>query len=58
MISDQKKKKFSKHSNAMGYGFLQLIKSLYYINQTLCRVIFLKPFLSAGKSEHEPKTQH
>ena len=46
------KTKFSKHSTAVGCGFLQLIKSLYYINQTLCRVIlppFEKPFLSAGE---------
>lgn len=45
----------------MGCGFLQLIKSFYYINQTLSRLIlppFEKPFLSAGESEHEPKTQH
>ena len=41
--------------------FFQLIKSVCYINQTLCLIIlppFEKPFLGAGESEHKPKTQH
>ena len=56
MISDQKKKIQQTQYCAMGCGFLQLIKRLYYINQTSCRVIlppFVKPFLSAEETEHD-----
>ena len=55
MISDQKKTIQQTHY-CNGLRLFATVKSFYYINQTLCRVIlpsFEKPFLSAGESEHE-----